>query len=186
MADSPVIATDRLRLVPFQEHHLSERYLSWLNDRELMRYSEQRHRTHTLESCRGYWRSFTGTPNYFWAIEETQDGLGHIGNLNAYVDRTNLLADLGIVIGERAAKGRGYGLEAWQAACGFLFRELAIRKVTAGTLAVNQAMLKLMDAAGMERDGERKRHYLVAGEEVALVYAALFREEWEKRGVRPV
>lgn len=177
MAESPEISTERLRLVPFQEHHLSARYLGWLNDRELMRYSEQRHRTHTLESCRGYWMSFAGTPNYFWAIEETTEGLGHIGNLNAYVNPPHRLADLGILIGEKTAHKRGYGLEAWQGVCRFLFGQPQIRKISAGTLAVHAAMRTLMRRAGMTEDGVRKRHFLVDGIETDVIHMALFTQE---------
>jgi RimJ/RimL family protein N-acetyltransferase len=176
MAHSPAIQTRRLVITPFAEWHLTDRYVAWLNDHELMRYSEQRHKTHTLASCRAYWRSFVDTPNYFWAIEETTKGLGHIGNINAYVDQNNGLADLGILIGSPQAKGQGYGQEAWAGVCDFLFQEIGLRKITAGTLALNRAMLMLASKVGMVEDGVRRRHYLCDGVEVDVVYLALFRE----------
>jgi RimJ/RimL family protein N-acetyltransferase len=176
MAHSPAIRTTRLVMTPFAERHLTHRYVAWLNDRELMRYSEQRHKTHTLESCRAYWRSFADTPNYFWAIEETTNDLGHIGNINAYVDQKNGLADLGILIGSSQAKGQGYGQEAWAGVCDFLFQEIGLRKITAGTLALNRAMLSLARKVGMVEDGVRRKHYLCDGVAVDVVYLALFRE----------
>lgn len=174
MAQSPIIKTARLRLVPFQERHLSEQYLSWLNDRELMRYSEQRHQRHSLASCRDYWQSFINTPNYFWAIEETESGLDHIGNINAYVNEPNRVADIGILIGEKTAHHRGYALEAWLGVCRYLFEHVKIRKISAGTLAANVAMRSVMARAGMVADGVRKRHYLVDGTETDLIHMALF------------
>lgn len=161
--------------MPFSEEHLTERYVGWLNDPEVVRYSEQRHRRHTLASCREYWRSFQSSPNYFWALIEHERGLGHIGNMNAYVDPPNRVADVGILIGERAVWRGGYGMEAWQAVCDFLLHEGGIRKVTAGAMATNSGMLAIMRKAGMVEDGRRVRHYLVGDEEVDLVYAALFR-----------
>ena len=137
MAISLDIKTNRLLITPFREEHITDRYLNWLNDPELMRYSEQRHKTHTFESCRAYLQSFKKTPNYFWAIEEVINGLGHIGNINAYVDRGNLLADIGILIGEKKVQNRGYGLEAWIGVCNFLFQKGTVRKITAGILSVN-------------------------------------------------
>jgi len=62
MAERPVLQTARLRMVPFSEAHLTTRYVGWLNDPEVVRYSEQRHQTHTIESCRSYLLSFSGTP----------------------------------------------------------------------------------------------------------------------------
>lgn len=180
MAVSPKIPTERLVLVPFDERHLSDRYVGWLNDSGIMRYSEQRHRRHTLEGCREYWQSFRETPNFFWAIELKEGGV-HIGNMNAYVDTANQLADLGILIGEKGTQGKGVGGEAWEAACAFLFIERNIRKITAGTLAVNKAMCALAHRAGMVADGVRHRHYLWEGQEMDVVHFALFRDQWEQR-----
>jgi RimJ/RimL family protein N-acetyltransferase len=176
MAHSPAIRTARLVITPFSERHLTARYVAWLNDRDLMRYSEQRHKTHTLESCRSYWRSFADTPHYFWALEETANGLGHVGNMNAYVDQHNGLADLGILIGAPHAKGQGYGQEAWAGVCNFLFQEVGLRKITAGVLAVNRSMLTLARRVGMVEDGIRRRHYLCDGVAVDVIHLALFRE----------
>ena len=176
MAHSPALRTERLVITPFSERHLTARYVAWLNDRELMRYSEQRHKTHTLESCRLYWHSFADTPNYFWALEETANGLGHIGNMNAYVNPINGLADLGILIGSPPAQRQGYGQEAWTGVCNFLFQEVGLRKITAGVLALNRPMLMLARKAGMVEDGVRRRHYLCDGREVDVIHLALFRK----------
>jgi len=181
MAESPVIETERLRIVPFSEEYLTPRYVSWLNDPEVMRYSRQRHCSHTLESCRQYWQSLVGTPSYFWGIVTRDPELEHIGNMTAYVDAVNSVADLAIMIGERAMWGRGYGTEAFAAGCDYLLREAGIRKVFAGTLSVNTAMLKVMRRVGMVEDGRRIRHFLFEGLEVDHICMALFQEDWEQR-----
>ena len=50
-----ILETERLTLTPFNtERHLTERYVAWLSDPDVVRYSEQRHRTHTLASCRHF------------------------------------------------------------------------------------------------------------------------------------
>ncbi len=181
MAQTAPIETGRLILEPFGESRLSSTYVGWLNDPETVRYSEQRHRRHTLQSCRGYWRSFEGAPHFFWAIVAKDPALGHIGNMNAYLDPANSTADLGILIGAREAWGRGLGSEAWIAACDHLFRVCGIRKITAGTMAVNQGMLHIMKKAGMKEDGTRFRQCLVDGKESDIVHSALFRDEWMAR-----
>jgi [ribosomal protein S5]-alanine N-acetyltransferase len=174
MAQAPTLDTPRLRIVPFSGEHLTPRYASWLNDPEVVHYSEQRHRLHTPETCHQYFESFAGTPHFFWAVLVKDSPLGHIGNLNAHVDRANRLADVGILIGERRAWRRGYGLEAWRAVCGYLLGEAGLRKVTAGAMAANTAMLRIMENSGMIEDGRRIRHYLLDGREVDIVHAALF------------
>jgi ribosomal-protein-alanine N-acetyltransferase len=181
MARSPILETTNLRIVPFSEEFLTERYVGWLNDLEVVRFSQQRNRTHTLASCRDYLASFDGTPNHFWAIVSRDPAQGHIGNMNAYVDTTHQVADLGILIGERSVWGRGYGTEAWMAVCDYLFRSSDIRKITAGALAVNSAMAALARKAGMIEDGRRIRQYLFEGAETDVVHWALFKKDWIKR-----
>lgn len=168
------ILSERLSLIPFSEEYLSETYVQWLNDPEVVKYSEQRHRLHTLESCREYLLSFDGTPHYFWAIVCHERELVHIGNINAYIDLNNSIADIGILIGNKEYWGKGYGLEAWKAVVNYMLVKLKIRKVTAGTLSNNMGMLKIIGKMGMEQDGQRKRHYLVDGQEVDLVYFCLY------------
>ncbi len=163
-------------MVPFAERHLTEAYVGWLNDPETMRHSENRHRQHSLESCRDYWESFAGSPHFFWAIEA--DALGHIGNMNAYLDIPNGTADVGILLGDRDSWGKGFGLEAWMLVAQFLFKSQGIRKLTAGTAANNIGMLKIMERAGMTADGRRLRQLLIDGAEVDVVYAAVFAEQW--------
>jgi RimJ/RimL family protein N-acetyltransferase len=168
------IRSERLTIVPVTEEHLTSRYVGWLNDPEVVRYSEQRFKTHTMESCRAYLESFAGTENLFLAVMADSDALGHIGNMTAYVDRYGVV-DVGILIGERAVWGRGYGSEAWQSVCRALI-DGGARKVTAGTLSVNQGMLAIMERAGMVPDGRRVRQCLIDGRDVDVIYAALFSE----------
>ncbi len=175
MAQSGIIETTHLKIVPFSEEYLTPQYVSWLNNPEVVRFSEQRHRIHTLESCREYMKSFDDTPNYFWAVVAKDSELGHIGNMNAYVDVNNSVADVGILIGEQRAWRKGYGSEAWIAVCRYLLHEANIRKVTVGTLLVNSAMLGVIRRAGMAEDGRRIRHCLFEGSEIDVIYAALYR-----------
>ena len=177
MAVPPEIKTERLLVLPFGEEHLTERYVGWLNDKDVVRYSEQRHKAHTLESCLLYRESFDDSPGYFWAIEETQIGLGHIGNITAQIDSNNSIADIGILLGEKDAWGQGYGFEAFSSVSDFLLLDVGIRKVTCGTTENNLPMLGIMKKMNMVPDGRRKRQYVLEGKEVDVVYMALYRQK---------
>ena len=178
MARSGIIETERLIIEPFSEKFLTERYLNWLNDPEVVRFSEQRFMKHTLDSCRAYMRSFDETPHYFWALVSRSTEEGHIGNMNSYVDMQNLVADIGILIGDKGLWGKGYGSEAFLGVADHLFRHQGVRKVTAGTVGANAGMLKIMEKAGMREDGRRSKQVLLDGREEDLVHGSLFREDW--------
>ena len=175
MANSGIIRTERLVIRPFSIKYLTPRYVSWLNDREVVRYSQQGFRKHTPAECRRYFESFKGTPHYFWAVTTIDPALGYIGTMNAHVYPRHRQADIGILLGERSAWGKGFGLEAWSAACDYLFRKAGMRKITAGALSVNSRMLSLMKRAGMVPDGRRVRQCIFEGNEVDVIHMAMFK-----------
>ncbi|MBA7695050.1 hypothetical protein ES703_103669 [subsurface metagenome] len=172
------IKSSRLKIVPFSKKYLTQQYVNWLNDPEVVRYSERRHRHHTLESCQEYWDSFKGTPSNLWAVVLLSNGQ-HIGNMATWKDIHDNKVDIGILIGEKKIWGKGYGTEMWKAMCNYLFKEEKIRKITAGTMAVNEGMLKIMRKTNMIPDGRRKRHCIWEGKEIDGVHAALFRDNWK-------
>ncbi len=177
MATGPTLGGARCTLEPFAAAHLTQRYVNWLNDADVTRHSEQRHRRHDLESCRSYVASFDGSPHLFWAIVAHDKDLGHVGNISAHIDQNNGVADVGILIGEKKCWGSGIGSEAWLLVCRYLLQAGGMRKVTAGTLSGNAGMLGIMRRAGMRDDGRRVRQCLIDGQEVDMVHAALFRED---------
>jgi len=176
VAESCIIKTKRLVLKPFCEKYLTQEYVDWLNNPLIVRYSEQRHHKHTIESCKKYIESFQGTANHIWAILAVRDNLGHIGNINAYVNEKNRIADVGILIGKKELWGKGYGSEAWCGVCNYLLNVLKLRKVSGGAISTNKAMLKLMKRAKMNEDGRRIRHYEWEGKEVDMIHMAFFRD----------
>jgi len=169
------IEPNKLRIIDFTEKHITQTYIGWLNDKEIVKYSELRHSTHTYESCYQYWKSFYGTAHLFCAIEVFQEGAWmHVGNINSYINEKNKIADIGIIIGEKSVWGKGYGLIVWKAVCNYLFIERKMRKVTGGALSTNKAMLKIMQRVGMIEDGTRVRHYICEGQTVDVCHYALF------------
>lgn len=172
------IEQNKLRIVFFTEKHITPTYIAWLNNKEVVRYSELRHVEHTYESCFNYFHSFQNTENYFWAIEIfNENNWIHVGNINSYVNKKNNVADIGILIGEKSVWGKGIGYIAWKAVCDYLLNEQRIRKVTGGTLSANKAMLKIMQRSGMIEDGRRVRHYICDSEEVDICHYALFSDK---------
>lgn len=167
------IKTRHLLLVPFSNKHLTQVYVDWLNDPVVVRFSEQRHHKHTLESCRKYVDSYNGTLNCIWAICVLGDELFHIGNISAQVNTDNNIADVSILIGEKEFWGKGYGTEAFVAVCNYLIKDPGIRKISARAISTNIRMLKIMKKAGMVDDGRRKKHYIWEGQKVDIIHMAI-------------
>jgi ribosomal-protein-alanine N-acetyltransferase len=185
VADSIACVGKNVRLVPFTAAHITTEYLSWLNNKHLMRFSRQRLRTHTTESSLGYLSSFPGSPNFFWAVERLSDGL-HVGTMTTYVDTHHQTADLGIMIGHAAAAGTGCGKEAWGLALAHGFGTLSLRKITGGTAARNEGMVKIFRHWNMVLEGTQRQQELLDDGPVDILLFGLLRAEWTGwKGARP-
>jgi ribosomal-protein-alanine N-acetyltransferase len=161
-----------LSLRPFTEADITPAYLSWLNDPVTTRYSNQRFATHTRESSLRYLQTFTGSPNLFLAVD-AHDGRT-VGTMTAYIAPAHGTADMGILIGERLVWGRGVGLDAWTTLMNWLLTERGLRKITAGAVACNAGMLRVMEKSGMHHEGSRARQEIVDGVAWDIMYFARF------------
>lgn len=168
------LTSARLVLVPFTVGDISLQYVAWLNDPEVVRYSNQRFRRHDLESSEAYLRSFEGSLNQFWSIRLAADGR-MIGTMTAYIAAPHGTADIGLLIGERGAWGRGYGYEAWQRLMDHLLGDQALRKITAGAASGNRGMIRIMERTGMHHEATRRQQEIFDGELQDIVYFAKFR-----------
>lgn len=174
MAIPPILETSRLRLVPFDQSFISDRYVGWLNDPATVRFSEQRHATHSLASCHDFLKRFQGaSPHFFWAMLTRDDGQ-HIGNVTGTVIPHYRVGEPSILVGERAAHGKGLGTEAYGAVSEFLLGPAGMRKLESGAMATNSAMLAVFRHCGFHEEGRKKRHFVVDGVEVDMVLTARF------------
>lgn len=174
MATSPNLIEGNVHLCAFADRHLTDHYVGWLNDASRMRYSEQRHRTHTRQSCQDFVKSFEVGTNLLWAIEAVDLDNMHIGNIVSSLNLENGLADISIMVGAPEASGRGYGTSAWRAVVKYLENHPAVRKITGGCMASNLAMKAIMKSCKMQPDGVRQNHYLLDGQPVDIEYYAKF------------
>ena len=163
-----------IKLEQFTRGHITPQYIGWLNNRELVKYSEQRHHKHTYKTCLKYYESFIGTPNLLFAVIDTKTN-EHVGNINAFIDIYNAVSDIGILI----AKGnQGYGLAAWKMMIQILFFEKKIRKITAGTMATNHTMIKIFEKSNMQKEYVQKRQFLSNNNEIDLIGYFIINEKY--------
>jgi RimJ/RimL family protein N-acetyltransferase len=174
MTDTKVLTGPRLILTEFRVDDITPEYVSWLNDPAVVQFSNQQFRQHSIESSQDYVNSFVGTDNELFKIVHAETG-SLIGSVNAYVDPRHLVADIGIMIGNKSFWGQGLGGEAWSLVMEFLFADRGMRKVTGGTLATNKGMIEVMNRCGMHLEGVREKHFMLAGLAVDIQLFARFR-----------
>jgi len=170
---TPILKTTRLTLAPPLIHDQMnvDHYLKWLCNEQVIRFSEQRHRKHTIENQRDYLRSFDGD-NQIWEI--TRNAIP-IGTITSYRNPPNSTANLGIMVGEPTVWGQGYGSEAWDAVCKYLFED-GIRKIEAGCMSNNHAMRGVLSKCGFEFEATLPNYFLLDGKPEDMVYYGTYRK----------
>jgi RimJ/RimL family protein N-acetyltransferase len=138
-----------------------------------------------LPAFLGYYERFPGYG--FWAAIEkpTGDFLGWFHFRPRPEDPPDE-PELGYRL-HQAAWGKGYGTEGSAALIAHGFTELGVRRVTAGTMVVNQRSRRVMEKLGMTLVRtyfeDFPEHELAPGAEQGEVEYAITREEWHAQEV---
>lgn len=163
----------RVILRAFQKSNITSDYIGWLNNPKVVRYSNQRFHQHTHESSRQYLATFTDSSNHLFAIYDRVTEVV-VGTLTIYQNLHHRTADIGIMIGNPASWGYGIGLDTFRTVTQALERSGQVRKITAGTIAENKAMVRIMERTGFELEAVRRGQELLEGQPVDILYYARF------------
>lgn len=172
-ANAPALVGKLVTLRPFGADDITDQYIGWLNNAQVVRFSNQRFRRHDAESCAAYLASFEHSANHFVSIRRRTDDVA-IGTMTAYVSLPHQTVDVGIMIGAPDVWGHGYGQDAWDTLLAWLAGRADIRKITAGTVEGNTGMQRLMQRSGMSLEARRVAQEIVEGQPQDIVYYARF------------
>ena len=173
-----MIESKRLLLRPVELTDVNEQYQAWMNDPAVMKYTESRFQTHSLEQIRQYVLSVQADAgSRFFAIVEKQSGK-HIGNIKiGHIHPVHRHGDVGIIIGDKASWGKGYATESLRLVAGYARESLKLHKLTAGIYANNIGSIQAFLKAGFVVEGRFSRHWFCDGEYVDGLQMGLLLEE---------
>jgi RimJ/RimL family protein N-acetyltransferase len=98
------------------------------------------------------------------AIEVLKDGR-YIGNIGLYdIDWKDRKAEYGILIGDKTAWGKGYGLDASTALLAYAFGELNLHRVFLRVLAHHVRAVRLYEKLGFRPEGRLRLDVFRGGE----------------------
>jgi len=173
IAEPICLLGESILLTPFKFTDISDDYLSWLHDLEVLRFSNQRFQNHTKESCIEYLESFSSSDNFFLAIRMRDDNR-MIGTMTAYFSPHHGTVDVGLMIGDVKQWGKGLGVDSWRTLMDYMLSECLVRKVTGGTLRSNIGMIRIMERSGMYLEAIREKQQLFENEAQDELYFAKF------------
>lgn len=155
------IETRRLTLRTLTEADAGGPYLSWLQDPGVLRFLEARLSHHTRDSIAAYIDAMnTSDTDLLLGIVVRGEGR-HIGNVKlGSIDPLYRRGDVGVMIGDRGAWGRGYAGEAIDALAVHAGSALGLHRVYAHCHASNPASIGSFRNAGFAEEGRLRDHGL--------------------------
>lgn len=162
-------SNELIQLFVLSENDVVPSYVDWLNDSEVNHYLESRFEVHTLESTRQFVKNCVENDNILllgirFPLLENQ----HIGNIKLEMNKLHGLGEVGIMIGEKKAYGKGAATQAIRLLAQIAREELELRKLTAGCYESNRASERAFIKAGFVIEGKRPEHFLINGQAEGL------------------
>jgi ribosomal-protein-alanine N-acetyltransferase len=164
MAGPILLASARLDYRRLEAGDVGARYVAWMNDPEVVRFLESRYQRQSEADVRDFVARQAAREDTLFLGIFLRDGGSHIGNVKiSPIVRRHARAELGILIGERDAWGRGYASEAIAAVASYGFSELKLGKITAGCYGSNRGSRTAFVKAGFAIEGVRPAQYDLDG-----------------------
>jgi len=177
---NPTLETERLFLRKFAGKD-AEDILEWGTNPEVLK-TLMWGGVSTIEDARGsIFNYYLSRPGIF-AIE-LKEIKKCIGCFDIRIDAANEKAGFGYVL-KRGFWGRGYMTEALRVVLDFCFAKLELNRVEADCFAINPASGKVMEKAGMVREGIARQSRKIKGVWQDCVMYGILREDYIKHAAK--
>jgi len=177
--NAPILESERLLLEPLSINHLSQDYLNWLNDPEVINYLELE-KGYTIEQLEKYIQAVYKKNILFWAIIVKQTNK-HIGNIK--IDPVSVkhgLCEYGILLGDKREWGKGFAKEASLTVIDYCFNTLNLRKMTLGVVENNVNAVVLYKKIGFNIEGVYKDHCFYENKCCNVLRMAMFNANYSR------
>nr|WP_321234151.1 GNAT family protein [uncultured Psychroserpens sp.] len=149
------LESERLTFKRVSNEHITNEYVSWINDPEVNMYLETRG-NYTLELLKAYVEEQYNNEVFFWAIH-LKGIKKHIGNIKIDpIDYKTSFGNYGILMGDKSNWGKGYAKEATLRILDYCFNEIKLSKVKLGVIEDNDKAVGLYKNIGFKIDGVTK------------------------------
>lgn len=170
---------ERVYLRQLQESDIDDRYVSWFDDEELVKFYSGTKRKFTREFlAEDLQRGIETGMYYIYGIfDKTNDRC--IGNIKiGPMVKDHKISDLIVIIGDRDYHGKGLAVEGIQVGNRVAFEKYDIRKLFGGMYENNISSIKAYTRAGWVIEGRLKGHYWVDGKPMDRILVACFNPKY--------
>ena len=147
-------------------------YLGWLNDYEIVRYTDQRFVNHSLDDIKLFVEEKSNSKSdiLFGIFFDDK----HIGNIKlGSIKWEHNRAELSYFIGNKNYWGQGIASSVIKKVINFGFRELNLKKINAGYYSSNLGSAKVLNNCGFLIEGIRKKDIIYEDKRIDLILVGI-------------
>jgi len=176
---NPFLIGNRIYLRAVVEEDL-ENYMDWLNDADTCKYLQHGVHPASIDGMKNYLKSLqTRGGDLFAIIVKEQEK--HIGNILFEAPHPQFrFSDIGILIGEKEGRGKGYGTEAIRLLVDHGFRKVNLNRIEAGMVKENIGSYKAFIKAGFKEEGIAREMYYCDGKYCDIYRLAILKSDWRR------
>lgn len=158
----------------------AEKYTKWLNDFETTDYIGESTEIYTIENEKNFLENCSKNKNgvTFGIVKLDDDEL--IGNCGLKeISAVNRTATLGIFIGEKEERSKGYGLEAIKLLLDYGFNYLNLHEINLDVYSFNERAIKCYEKVGFKEYGRRRESVYVNGKYYDVISMDILKSEFK-------
>lgn len=160
-----------------------EKFTEWLNDFRVTDYVEKSAALITLEGEKKYFENPRDDERIFFIVrKEDNELIGTVGLHN--INHINRCATLGIFIGDKSGRNKGYGTEAIRLILEYGFKYLNLNNIKLDVLSFNDRARACYKKCGFKEYGIRRKSEFVCGKYYDRVEMDILAEEFEGDYIR--
>lgn len=153
-----ILEGNNIKLQPFSKDLISNKYLNWINDKDINRFIDKANNKTSLDDLNFFVESMMESDfDYFFAIIHKKKKC-HIGNVRlGTIDFHFKKSNFGILIGDKRFHGYGVATEVLELIKDFGFNYLKLDKIHFPVVKENTAAMKLYAKTNFTCLGEIKK-----------------------------
>ena len=152
----------RLKISILQVEQVTQKYVDWFSDNEVVKYSENQHRKFSLEGQINYVASCLKNPSLdLYGIFDEDLHIGNIALLG--INSVHTAAEITYVVGERSYWGKGAATFACKEIIKLAKNHYNLHKVFAGVSEQNTSSKRVLEKNKFVLEGRRIDHLYFNG-----------------------
>ena len=156
---SPILKSDELILKELTSNDITQQYIEWLNDFEVNKYLESRFIHQDEYTVKAFVKACQYSELHFIFGMFMQGSMKHIGNIKlSTINMHHNHAEIGLMIGDKNAWGKGYASSAISLVTQFGFYQLKLDKISAGCYENNVGSKRAFEKSGYKVEGFLRNH----------------------------